>query len=354
MLGVADTMLCGSGSLALEFALRACDVRGGDEVVLPTFCCSAVVRPIVAVGAIPVLADVGEDLNLTAATVQAALTQKTRAVIVPHLFGNPAEIDRIVELVGGRNIRVIDDAAQALGAAIGGQPVGSFGDAGVLSFGTEKICHGLGGGVALSQDDAIASKLSRMVLSRCAAMPALKNLVSIFLWLRLRRWTPSMWRDFATAHRAPDTPPVPYRRESMSHLAAVVAASLLQSLPENFSARRARVRLYREALGNCPGIELIAHGTASACLAQVIRVLPTRRHHDMASRVIQSLGAAGYEIQGSYLPIHLLASFGQCVWDGLPYAERVWADLVELPCEPSVSLTDIARIAELVKRVIVQ
>jgi len=136
-LGVADALLCASGSLALEIALRACAVRSGDEVVLPAFCCTAVVPPILAVGATPVLADVGADLNVTIDTVQAALTQKTKAVIVPHLFGNPAEIDRIVELVRGRKIRVIDDAAQALGATCNGQPLGSFGDAGILSFGAE-------------------------------------------------------------------------------------------------------------------------------------------------------------------------------------------------------------------------
>src|SRR3990172_5297075 len=91
--GVADALPCGSGSLALEIALRACAVGAGDEVVIPTFCCTAVVPPILAVGAIPVLADIGDELNLTAGTVEAALTKKTKAIIVPHLFGNPAEIE---------------------------------------------------------------------------------------------------------------------------------------------------------------------------------------------------------------------------------------------------------------------
>ena len=68
-LGVADAVMCGSGRLALELALRTCRIRDGDEVVIPTFCCSAVVPPILAVGATPVLADVGEELNLTVETV---------------------------------------------------------------------------------------------------------------------------------------------------------------------------------------------------------------------------------------------------------------------------------------------
>jgi dTDP-4-amino-4,6-dideoxygalactose transaminase len=133
-----------------------------------------------------------------------------------------------------------------------------------------------------------------------------------------------------------------------------VASSLIQTLGQNLLARRARVRAYRELLGSEPGLELISHRTGSACLTQVIRVLPRHRDDDAASRVINSLRAAGYEVQGSYVPIHLLSCFSHCVWDRLPYAERVWADLVELPCEPSVSLSDIDRIAKLVKSAIHQ
>ena len=119
--GVDDVILCGSGSLALELALRTCHLDQGDEVIIPSFCCSTVVAPILAVGATPVLADVGSDLNLTAETVDAARTGRTRAVIVPHLFGNPANIEEIVELGDANNIVVIDDAAQALGATIDGR-----------------------------------------------------------------------------------------------------------------------------------------------------------------------------------------------------------------------------------------
>jgi len=353
-LGVAAAVLCGSGSLALELALSAGDVRDGDEVVLPTFCCTAVVAPVLAVGATPVLADVGCELNLTVETVQAALTQKTKAVIVPHLFGNPAEIDRVIELVRGRNIRVIDDAAQALGAAIGGQAVGSFGDAGIVSFGAEKVCFGLGGGAMVSRREEFMHQTSQVNLSAPALRPAVANFLSAIAWRRLRRWTSPLTSALAPISAAPDAAPTTYRRESISNLAAAVASSLIQTLGQNLLARRALVHAYRELLGNEPGLELISHRTGSACLTQVVRVFPRHRDDDAASRVIDSLRAAGYEVQGSYVPIHLLSSFSHCVWDRLPYAERVWADLIELPCEPSVSLSDIDRIAELVKSAIHQ
>jgi dTDP-4-amino-4,6-dideoxygalactose transaminase len=68
--------------------------------------------------------------------------------------------------------------------------------------------------------------------------------------------------------------------------------------------------------------------------------------------VIKALGRAGYEIQGSYVPIHLLSNFDKCVWDYLSYAERIWADLIELPCEPNVSFDYLERIAAIVKQTV--
>jgi dTDP-4-amino-4,6-dideoxygalactose transaminase len=350
-LGMPAAVLCGSGSLALELALRACGVGPGDEVIIPAFCCSAVVPPIQALGAVPVLADVGAELNLTVETVDQAITKKTRAVIVAHLFGNPAEIDSITELARAKNIRVIDDAAQALGATLDGRPLGSFGDAGILSFGKEKICFGLGGGAVVShRREAVADhaqSLNRPLLSRVFA-----NVAATQLNWRWRRWTRPLQRALGRGGNAgPAASPAPYRREAMANLQAAVASSLVQTLAENIVARRTRARLYRKLLGGEARLELIAHRSGSACLTQVVRVPPTHRRQDAAAALISALGAAGYEVQGSYVPIHLLGSFPQCVWDRLPYAERIWSELLELPCEPGVSLEQVEQIAAIVRRV---
>lgn len=348
---INNALLCGSGSLALELALRVCGVEPGDEVVLPAFCCSAIVPPILAVGAVPVLADVSAELNLTVETVAAALTRKTKAVVVPHLFGNPADIGPIVELAKGKNIQVIDDAAQALGATIDGRPVGGFGDAGVLSFGREKVCFGLGGGALLcrSEDDWSRADGRGMAPPRFGA--TLENFLSTLVWRRWRGWTAALSRN-RSCRADPDAPPGAYRRELMANLNAAVAASLLDTLGENLAARRARVRVYQNLLGTEERLALIPHRRGSACLTQVVRVLPTNRNRDPASALVEALGAAGYEIQGSYVPIHLLGIFPGCVWDRLSYSERVWADLIELPCDPGVSLEDVGRIAAIVRRVV--
>jgi dTDP-4-amino-4,6-dideoxygalactose transaminase len=81
----------------------------------------------------------------------------------------------------------------------------------------------------------------------------------------------------------------------------------------------------------------------------VIRFLPRRGGRDLAAGAIAALERTGYELQGSYVPIHLLNHFGMCVWDHLPHADRIWADLVELPCEPEVGLDHVEQIAGIVK-----
>jgi dTDP-4-amino-4,6-dideoxygalactose transaminase len=352
-LGVEDALLCGSGSLALEIALRACGVRANDEVVVPTFCCTSIVQPILSVGALPVFADIGEDLNITAETVEAALTKNTKAVIVPHLFGNPADIEPIVELARRKNVRVIDDAAQALGATIDGRPAGSFGDAGILSFGSEKVCFGLGGGVVISrQKDALNGNL-QIDLSAARLSPTLRGFLSTLVWRRWRRWTLPVQAWLSGGKTAgPDAPPSAYRKERLSNLNAAVASSLLQTLNENITARRARVGVYRELLGADKRLTLIPHRPGSACLTQVVHVLPGSDGDDRSARLIGALRQAGYEVQGSYVPLHLLPHYEPWVRERLPYAERVWSDLVELPCEPGVGCGYVERIATIVKQVL--
>lgn len=348
-LGVADALLCGSGSLALEIVLAHCGVAAGDEVVVPTFCCTAVVPPILNIGGAPVFADVGLELNMTVENFEAAATPKTRAVIVPHLFGNPAEIEAIRELAHAKDIRIIDDAAQALGATIDGRLVGSFGDAGILSFGLEKICSGIGGGVAVASRKNFFGEIHLPLASTAAAI---KRFASTLFRRRWRRWTfPA--DKFSAAKLSPDEPPPAYPREGLSQLAASVALRLVQNLDENIALRRARVKIYRQLLERHERLRLMPHRPGSACLAQVVRIVPKNHDDDPATRVIETLRAAGYEVQGSYVPIHLLPPYERWTKRSLPNAEKIWGHLVELPCEPTVAVDDIERIAAIVKRTVV-
>jgi len=143
-----------NGSVALELALQAFDIGAGDEVITTarTFIASA--GCAILRGATPVCADIDPaSQNVTAATIRAALTPRTRAVVVVHLAGWPCDMDPILELCRARNIVVIEDCAQAHGATYKGKPVGSFGDAAAFSFCQDKIMTTGGEGGLLLLDD---------------------------------------------------------------------------------------------------------------------------------------------------------------------------------------------------------
>src|SRR5262249_26364824 len=128
-LGVAN------GTVALELALYACGIGSGDEVIVPprTFIASA--SAAVMAGAIPVFSDVDPvSQTITADTIKAVLSPRTKAIIAVHLGGWPCDLDPIVELAHKQKLTIIEDCAQAHGASYKGRPVGSFGDAATFSF----------------------------------------------------------------------------------------------------------------------------------------------------------------------------------------------------------------------------
>lgn len=143
-----------NGTVALDLALRGLGIGAGDEVVVTprTFLASA--SCIVNAGAIPVFADVDPDSqNITADTIRAVLTPRTRAVICVHLAGWPCDMDPIMELARERNLFVIEDCAQAHGARYKGRPVGSIGHVGAWSFCQDKIMTTGGEGGMVTTDD---------------------------------------------------------------------------------------------------------------------------------------------------------------------------------------------------------
>ncbi|HWC57227.1 MAG TPA: DegT/DnrJ/EryC1/StrS family aminotransferase [Sphingomicrobium sp.] len=146
-----------NGSVALELALRAFGIGPGDEVVVSPRSFVASVSCVSLVGATPIFADVDPDSgNITAQSISRVLTDRTRAIIPVHLAGWPADVPGMVDLVRGRDIKVIEDCAQAHGAEIGGESVGSFGDAAAFSFCQDKIISTGGEGGLLTVKDESA------------------------------------------------------------------------------------------------------------------------------------------------------------------------------------------------------
>jgi dTDP-4-amino-4,6-dideoxygalactose transaminase len=144
-----------NGTVALELALRCLDIGPGDEVVVTPRSFMASASCVVACGARPVFADVDRDSqNITAETIRAALSPRTRAVIAVHLAGWPCDMEPITTLCRERGLKLIEDCAQAHGATYRGRPVGSLGDVAAFSFCQDKIMTTAGEGGMLVTDDA--------------------------------------------------------------------------------------------------------------------------------------------------------------------------------------------------------
>jgi perosamine synthetase len=152
---VDHAVLCSSGTIAVELALRGLKVNAGDEVILPGYDFPGNFRAIEAIGARPVLVDVlPNSWTIDPAQMKAAVSAQTKAVIVSHLHGDLADLQTIMPLANELGLKVLEDACQVPGAMIGDQPAGSFGDASVLSFGGSKLLTaGRGGAVLTSQAD---------------------------------------------------------------------------------------------------------------------------------------------------------------------------------------------------------
>ncbi len=155
-----------SGTDALLAALMAIDIRPGDEVITSPYTFFASVGSIVRVGARPVFIDIDpQTYNLDPAQLDAAVTKRTRAIIPVHLFGQMTDMDPILEIATDRNLFIIEDAAQALGAEYKGQRAGSLGHCGCFSFFPSKNLGGYGDGGMLTTNDADLATRVRLLRS---------------------------------------------------------------------------------------------------------------------------------------------------------------------------------------------
>jgi len=159
-LGVKHAYSFNSGRSALVAILDALGLEKGSQVLLQAFTCNAAVNPIRWAELEPVFVDCDRNYNLSAADLKKKITEKSRAVMVQHTFGLPADIDEIKKICDDNNLILIEDCAHSLGAEYKNKKVGTFGRAAFFSFGRDKIISCVYGGMAVTNSEALARKLA--------------------------------------------------------------------------------------------------------------------------------------------------------------------------------------------------
>ncbi len=214
-----------SGHHALHFALLGAGVGPGDEVITAAHTFVATVSAIVHCGAKPVLVDVGDDYNMDPDRVQRAITSRTKALLPVHLNGRVCDMDRIMAIADYHGLQVIEDAAQAIGAAFRGRQAGSFGAAGCFSFYPFKVLGGFGDGGALTTYD-----------------PEIARMASLLRYNGEDRETGDYHYHGYTA--------------LLDNVQAAVLDVKLRHLPQWIEHRRRIALLYRQGLRGIPGLRL--------------------------------------------------------------------------------------------------
>lgn len=315
--GVAHACGVANGTDALILALRAYGVGPGDEVVTVANTFIATGEAILLNGARPVFVDVDPDTyTMDAARIERALTPRTKLLLPVHLYGHPADMDAILAVGDRHGLPVLEDAAQAHGASIGGRRAGALGHAACFSFYPGKNLGAYGdAGMVTSNDAAFIDRVRRMA-NHGGGADKYDNVV------------------LGTNSR-------------LDSLQAAVLRVKLRHLEAWDAERRARVRAYDAALAGIPGLVTPREreGTRSAWHLYTVRL-------ERRDAVQAHLGSRGIATAVHYpRPIHLqpaMASAGGRVGD-LPVSERLSKEVLSLPLYPELPLEAVERIAREVR-----
>lgn len=309
-----------NGTSALHAALLALGITTGDEVIVPAFTFFATASSVCMCGARPVFADVDEDtFNISIDSLEQNLSQKTRAVIGVHLFGQPFAIRPVAEICGERGIHFIEDAAQAHGAIYRGKKVGSFGVAGCFSFYPTKNMTTGEGGMVTTHDANLATMIRRYINHGQT-----EKYLHTCIGYNFR----------------------------LTDIGAAIGLAQLKKL-DAFNKRRQETAAYYDKHIRCPGLVLpeVIEGVEPVYHQYVIRITDEcRLTRDQLAIALREKGigtAVHYPI-----PLHRQPVFEECAKKcNCPISDRLAAEVLSLPIHPLVTDKERNYIAECVNEV---
>lgn len=306
--GVQGGVAANSGSAALELALLALGVGPGDEVILPSYVCTALWLAVTRVGAQPRLVDIEPaTYSIDPEEAAKAITSRTRAILVPHLFGLSANLTAVQSL----GVPLIEDCAQALGATERGRRVGSVGAAAICSFyATKLLCTGEGG-MMLSSDQAVLNR----------------------------------GRTLREYDEGPTLEATAFNRK-MSDLQAAVGISQLGRLPSFLERRAAIAACYREALSRT-GVDLpaVPDGRTHIYYRYVVQLPASRRRNLSLDTLLGRLASRGLQCRRPvFRPIHRYLGL-----DGFPRSETAMRSALSIPLYPSMTDEEVSRAAQILR-----
>lgn len=325
--GVPYAVALSSGTAALHLALRLAGVGAGDEVLVSTLTFCASVNPIIYLGARPVFIDserrswnMDPDLLAETLAARAALGRLPRAVIVVHLYGQSADLEAILAICERYDVPLIEDAAEALGAAYRGRAPGTFGLAGVFSFNGNKIITTSGGGMLVTADRALAAAARRLATQA---------------------------RDRAPHYEHSE---VGYNYR-LSNVLAAIGRGQLRVLEDRVAARRRNFERYTEALADLPGIAFMPEASWGRHTRWLTCATVTPDGFGADRETVRcALEAANIEARPVWKPMHQQPVFAGCERIGGAVAEDLFARGICLPSGSNMTVDDLERVITCIRQ----
>jgi len=315
-----------SATGALEVALQVCGIGPGDEVIVPAMTFAASANVVMRVGAKPVFVDVELDSrNLDLARVESAITPRTCAIMPVHFSGLPLDMDRLYALARQHSLRVIEDAAHAIGSAWNGRRIGSFGDMVSFSFHPNKNMTTIEGGALSLPDDR---ELRAVDLQRFHGLER-------------------------NADGSADVL-LPGGKYNLSDVAARIGLSQLKQLEDFNDKRRELVARYFQRLSSDPPCRLPARGTEGHSWHMFAPLIPLDHLSISRSQFIEAMHAQGIGVGVHYPALHLTTLYRELGYaeGNFPNAERIGRETVTLPLFPGMQLADVDRVCGTVAQIL--
>lgn len=333
VVGAKHAVATVNGTAALHLACVLAELGPGDAVIVPPLTFIGSVNPIRYCGAVPIFSDVrAQDGNLDVAIVEEYLQRGTRrtaaavidkrsgarvrAIMAVHLFGAPANVERLRALASEYDITLLEDAAEALGSRYQGTHVGRFGTIGCLSFNGNKVVTTGGGGMVVTDDDTVAARARHLSTQA--------------------RVDPSEYRHDQIGFN--------YR---LTSLQAALGLAQIRSLDERLSRKRAFAAEYRKRLAGLPVRFLEPAGNTESNYWLTAVVFQDARTRDI---VIERLRDDGIEARAFFVPLHELAPYRDALRTGpLVVAEGLHIGGVNLPSSPGMTVAEVSEVANVIR-----
>ncbi len=311
-IGAEQVVAVNSGTSGLHLSLLALGVGHGDEVIVPSFTFAATANAVALTGAKPVFVDIEPDyFCLDVTDVVAKITSKTKAIIPVHLYGQPSDMEQIVEIARKHELKIVEDAAQAHGASQNGKMMGTWGDTGVFSlYPTKNMTSGEGGLITVA-DSTVARQL-RLLRNQGMEKRYENEVVGL--------------------------------NNRMTEISAALGRSQLKSLPKWNQRRQRNAATFFDGI-NGPLLPKVRPNSLHVFHQFTLRVPP-----EIRQEFVRRLSEQGIATDVYYpVPVHRLPTYGQS--DSIPVTDLIVKECLSIPVHPNLSSRQVRSIVNCINKV---